>query len=79
MEARGSKMSDAVKRLVEVLPDGKPVEQVFTDRLKDTVSHKVHVPANAIEDASRLLVKVYPGVVSQVLEGMEGMLRLPGG
>jgi hypothetical protein len=24
-------------------------------------------------------VKVYPGVFSQVLEGTEGMLRLPGG
>jgi hypothetical protein len=24
-------------------------------------------------------VKLYPGVMSQVLEGTEGMLRLPGG
>jgi hypothetical protein len=79
VEARGSKMADAVKRLIEVLPDGKPNEQVFTDRLKGTVTHKVHVPADAIDGASRLFVKVYPGVVSQVMEGMEGMLRLPGG
>jgi hypothetical protein len=72
-------MSDAVKRSVEVLPDGKGVEQVFSDRLKGTVSHKVHVPDNAIEGASRLFVKVYPGLTSQVMEGSEGMLRLPGG
>ncbi len=77
--ARGSKMSDAIKRQIEVVPDGKAVEQVFTDRLKDTVKHKVILPNTAIEDASRLFVKVYPGVMSQVLEGMEGMIRLPGG
>ncbi len=29
--------------------------------------------------ASKLIVKVYPGVMSQVLEGAEGLLRLPGG
>jgi hypothetical protein len=79
VEARGSKMADAVRRQIEVLPDGKPVEQVFTDRLKGSVNHKVHVPAGAIDGASRLYVKVYPGVVSQVMEGLEGMLRLPGG
>src|SRR5262249_29214667 len=79
VEARGSKMSDAVKRSIEVLPDGTPVEQVFNDRLKGTVAHTVTIPTHAIDGASRLLVKVYPGVVSQVLEGTEGMLRLPGG
>jgi 5-hydroxyisourate hydrolase-like protein (transthyretin family) len=79
VDARGSKMSDAIKRSIEVRPDGRAVEQVFNDRLKDTAKHTVTVPAHAIEGASRLLVKVYPGVVSQVLEGTEGMLRLPGG
>jgi hypothetical protein len=79
VEARGSKMSDAIKRSIEVVPDGKAVEQVFTDRLKGTVTHKVTIPPTAIDDASKLFVKIYPGVISQVMEGMEGMLRLPGG
>ena len=61
-------MSDAIKRQIEVVPDGKAIEQVFTDRLKDTVKHKVAIPNIAIDDASRLFVKVYPGVMSQVLE-----------
>ena len=30
-------------------------------------------------DASKLMVKVYPGVMTQVIEGVEGMLRMPGG
>jgi uncharacterized protein YfaS (alpha-2-macroglobulin family) len=79
VNARGTKMSDAIKRSIDVLPDGVKVEQVFTDRLKGAVTHTVTIPDTAIEGASRLLVKVYPGILSQVLEGTEGMLRLPGG
>jgi 5-hydroxyisourate hydrolase-like protein (transthyretin family) len=79
VEARGTKMSDAIKRSIEVVPDGQKVEQVATDRLSGKVTQTVTIPDNAIPDASKLLVKVYPGVFSQVLEGTEGLLRLPGG
>jgi hypothetical protein len=79
VEARGSKMSDAIKRQIEVVPDGKAFEQVFTDRLKGGVKHTITIPPVAIDDASKLFVKVYPGVMSQVLEGVDGLIRLPGG
>jgi 5-hydroxyisourate hydrolase-like protein (transthyretin family) len=79
VKATGSKMSDAVKRGIDVLPDGKRVEQVVSDRLKGKVSQTITIPESAIPDASKLIVKVYPGVMSQVLEGAEGLLRLPGG
>jgi hypothetical protein len=79
VKASGSKMSDAIKRTIEVVPDGQKVEQVVTDRLEGTVTQTMTIPDNALADASKLLVKVYPGIMSQVLEGTEGMLRLPGG
>jgi hypothetical protein len=79
VKAAGSKMSDAVKRSIDVAPDGRKVEQVVTDRLKGKVTQALTIPESAIPDASRLLVKVYPGVFSQLLEGTEGMLRLPNG
>jgi hypothetical protein len=79
VKARGSKMSDAIKRAIDVVPDGQKVEQVVTDQLKGKVTQTVTIPPHAIPDASKLFVKVYPGVMSQVLEGTEGMLRLPGG
>ncbi len=72
-------MSDAIKRSIDVVPDGQKVEQVVTDQLKGTVTQSILIPDNAIPDASKLFVKVYPGVMSQVLEGAEGLLRLPGG
>jgi hypothetical protein len=79
VKAAGTKMSDAIKRSVEVLPDGQKVEQVFADRLSGKVTQHIVIPDNAVPDASKLIVKLYPGVMSQVLEGMEGMIRLPGG
>jgi hypothetical protein len=79
LKAHGTKMSDAVKRVVEVVPDGQKVERVFNDRLTGRVAQTVDIPQNAVPDSSKLLVRIYPGVVAQVMEGMEGMLRLPGG
>jgi hypothetical protein len=79
VEAFGSKLSDAIKRSIEVVPDGKRIEQVVTDRLKGKVSQTIDIPPHALPEASKLMVKLYPGVVSQILEGAEGMLRLPGG
>jgi uncharacterized protein YfaS (alpha-2-macroglobulin family) len=79
VKATGSKMSDAIKRSIDVLPDGKRFEQVVSDRLKGKVAQTITIPESAIPDASKLIVKVYPGVMSQVLEGAEGLLRLPGG
>ncbi len=79
VKATGTSMSDAIKRSVEVNPDGKKIEQVVSDKLGGAAKHTLLIPDNALPDASKLIVKLYPGVFSQVLEGTEGMLRLPGG
>jgi 5-hydroxyisourate hydrolase-like protein (transthyretin family) len=79
VKATGSKTSDAIKRSIEVVPFGKKIEQVVSDRLTGRVTQSIVIPETAIPDASKLFVKVYPGVFSQILEGTEGMLRLPGG
>ncbi|MCI0459089.1 MAG: MG2 domain-containing protein [Gemmataceae bacterium] len=79
VKAFGSKLSDAVKRVVEIVPDGQKVERVVNDRLSGSVTQTVEIPQNSVPDSAKLLVRIYPGVMAQVLEGMEGMLRLPGG
>ena len=61
------------------VPDGKKFEVAKSDRLTSGSSQQIIIPDNAIPDASRLFVKVYPGVMSQILEGAEGLIRLPGG
>ena len=79
VRADGSQMSDAIKRKIEVLPDGKEQNVAYNGRLKGTVTHTVHIPDTAVAGASKIIVRMYPGVFSQVIEGMQSMLRLPGG
>jgi uncharacterized protein YfaS (alpha-2-macroglobulin family) len=79
VKAAGSKLSDAIKRVVEIVPDGQKVEVVLSDKLQGKVVQQIVIPDRAVPDASKLIVKIYPGVMAQVLEGTEGMIRLPGG
>lgn len=77
--ARGSQKSDAVARSVEVTPDGKEYLLTESGRLEGRISHKIIIPQEAIDDAGKIFVKIYPGVLSQAAEGLEQMLRMPGG
>jgi uncharacterized protein YfaS (alpha-2-macroglobulin family) len=72
--------SDGVKRSVEVRPDGKRQEIVFSGALEPgSTSHTVTIPAAAIDGASELFVKVYPGLLAEVVEGFEALLAEPHG
>jgi uncharacterized protein YfaS (alpha-2-macroglobulin family) len=70
---------DIVVREIEVIPNGREQNMVFNGRLEDTVKHDVQFPSNSIPDASKLFVRLYPGPLSQITEGMDSILRMPGG
>jgi uncharacterized protein YfaS (alpha-2-macroglobulin family) len=71
--------ADIVVREIEVIPNGREQNLVFNGRLESTVEHEVSFPANSIPDASKIFVRLYPGPLSQVIEGMDSILRMPGG
>ena len=77
--ARGEKMSDAIKRQVMVVPNGKEVWQSISDTLKGSTRKVVKIPPQAIDDASTILVRVYGGGFSQVVDGLDKLLRMPFG
>jgi hypothetical protein len=77
--ALGEKMSDAIQREIRVYPDGKPFETTTSNWLKDATTQVVQIPVQAIPGASRVEVKIFPGVVSQVVNGLDGLLRMPFG
>lgn len=79
VHAYGSRMNDAIRREIEVVPDGERFDNSVNDRLEKDVTQTVTIPANAIDGASNILVKVYPGIFSQVVEGMDSLLRMPFG
>ncbi len=79
VHAEGSRLSDAIKRSIDVLPDGEERRDTWNDRLEGTVEQQVTLPKQAIAGASTILVKIYPGLFSQAVEGLDAMLRMPFG
>ncbi len=71
--------ADIVVREIEVIPNGREQNLVFNGRLDRTIRHEVSFPANAIAGASKIFVRLYPGPLSQVIEGMDSLLRMPFG
>src|SRR6202167_2381977 len=75
----GSQREDTVGREIEVVPNGEAKEIVFSGRLDSAVSQTVRFPEASIPDASKIFVRLYPGPLSQVIEGMDSILRMPFG
>jgi hypothetical protein len=75
----GADRQDIVVREIEVVPNGREQNVVFNGRLENTVEHELNFPEASIPDASKIFVRLYPGPLSQVIEGMDSILRMPGG
>jgi uncharacterized protein YfaS (alpha-2-macroglobulin family) len=71
--------ADIIVREIEVIPNGREQNVVFNGRLEAAVHNEVDFPAVSIPDASKIFVRLYPGPLSQVIEGMDSILRMPGG
>lgn len=79
--AIGSEQSDAILKQVQVYPDGKEIRFSESDALEPgvTTQQTVTIPQEAIAGTQQLTVKIYPGMVSQVVEGLDSILRMPNG
>ena len=71
--------ADIVVREIEVIPNGREQNLVFNGRLETYVRHDVNFSESSIPEASKIFVRLYPGPLSQVIEGMDSILRMPGG
>jgi hypothetical protein len=79
VRAYGEVKSDAIKRTIAVLPDGKLFEDIISDRLTQRVVQTVAFPENAIDNANWLGLKIFPGIFSQIVEGLDNLLGVPFG
>src|SRR5205085_3113685 len=66
-------------RASDMTPDRKENRKAINDRLEKENGKTVSFPGNAIPGANSLWVKLYPGAFSQVVEGLDGLLRMPNG
>jgi uncharacterized protein YfaS (alpha-2-macroglobulin family) len=80
VKAQGTSKADAVARSVHVVPDGKLVSDVSSGMLAaGTTSHTFTFADGAVPGSGQLYVEVYPAFLSQVVSGMDNMLREPSG
>jgi hypothetical protein len=71
--------ADIVVREMEVIPNGREENIVFNGRLESAARNEIAFPAESIPEASKIFVRLYPGPLSQVIEGMDSLLQMPGG
>jgi uncharacterized protein YfaS (alpha-2-macroglobulin family) len=79
VRAQGTSAADAVEKPVHITPDGSERAVAFQDRLESRVSQTWTIPPDAIADASLAQLKIYPSMATHVIEGLDSMLRMPGG
>lgn len=77
--AWGQKMSDAIRREVRVLPNGKEIRQTDSNWLREDKEISLNIPPEVIPKTAHVEVKIYTGALAQVVEGLEKILRLPHG
>ncbi|HEX7599000.1 MAG TPA: alpha-2-macroglobulin family protein, partial [Polyangia bacterium] len=76
----GETRSDAVARSVLVVPDGQAVPTALSGALEaGTVTRTASFPATAVPGSQKLYLNVYPAYLSQVVDGMDSLLRVPNG
>jgi len=80
VKGTGATRSDAVARTVLVVPDGQAVPTASSGALEaGTVTRTVSFPATAVPGSQSLYVNIYPAYLSQVVDGMDSLLRVPNG
>jgi hypothetical protein len=80
VKALGSKKSDAVARMVNVIPDGKEIALNTSGALgAGQAQLTASFPAGAVPGSPHLHLDVYPAFLSQVVSGMDSMLQTPTG
>jgi alpha-2-macroglobulin-like protein len=77
--AVGADDSDAVKRAIEIVPDGHRVEQVVNGTLEKQVDISLNLPEERIPGSEKAFVKIYPSSFSQLVEGLDNIFRMPNG
>jgi uncharacterized protein YfaS (alpha-2-macroglobulin family) len=77
--ARAGDVADAIKKAIEVVPDGRRVEQVFNGTLRRPAEIALSIPAQAVEGSPKVILKLYPSTFSQLVEGLDAIFRLPNG
>lgn len=79
LDAVASGVRDGIVRTIPVVPRGVPQTWSTSGRLDGPRTHTVVIPAAALEGSVSGSLTLLPTPISEVLTGIEGMVRTPGG
>ncbi len=83
VSAFGAAMSDVVQRELRIYPDGSEIWLTYADQIKadstTQIQLPVEIPADVIPQTQRIDVRIYPGILSQLVDGGVRMAQLPTG
>jgi hypothetical protein len=71
--------TDSVVKTLPVVPDGFPVVQARSDVLESAAVQDVTLPERWLDGTLKCQVQVYPSTLASLQQGLEALLREPGG
>jgi len=77
--ASASDANDSIEKPVTVHPNGQELTQAASQVFSDAASLKVTVSEAAIAGSARAELKIYPNLMSHVIESVEGIMKRPYG
>jgi uncharacterized protein YfaS (alpha-2-macroglobulin family) len=77
--ATGGTVADAIRKEIEVDPEGKKYEVVASGTLTEPQQVSVVAPPEAIPGSVKAIVKLYPSSFSQLVEGLDNIFQMPSG
>lgn len=79
-EITGNGLTDIVEKDCTVSPKGYKVEKVVsTGKMDKDISEDILVLDDAIANTAKAKIKIYPSMISQTVEGMENIFKMPTG
>ena len=76
---RAGAWTDGVSQRIRVVPRGFPHEVHQSGVVRDQVEFRVAVPEEFVDDSLAAELELYPSPLTDLLQGLEGILQLPHG
>ena len=77
--ANGSDDNDAIEKPITVHPDGEELITTAGDILGSSATLDLNLPETMIRDSERAELKIYPNLMSHVIESVEAIMQRPYG
>ncbi|MHC9539135.1 MAG: MG2 domain-containing protein [Vulcanimicrobiota bacterium] len=79
VEGRSNERSDAVSKPIRVDPEGRETVVTQNGNMEKRAACSITIPPDSVPGGSTVLAKIYPAMTTQIVDGLDGMLRMPYG